>query len=232
MSLGLVGDGIPATGGGRSRSLLLNNVLSATLNIGLGIALIPRFGLVGTAFAALGGSTLGDYDGDRGPDGLRHLSLRQDDPQTARRGGRGPGRRAAGPPGHRRRGPPRSAGHRQRSLVPLTAPRSWRWDWPPKSAGCSPASACEPAAANSRRAGNLQRAQGGFASPQSAGARGTKGRAAPDVPRSDPVASPARSEPGARGTKGRAAPDVPRSSDRRPARRRGGASVSGRAAGS
>ena len=58
VSLGLVG-WILVTGG-RSRSLLLNNVLSASLNIGLGIALIPRFGLVGTAFAALGGTTLGN----------------------------------------------------------------------------------------------------------------------------------------------------------------------------
>jgi O-antigen/teichoic acid export membrane protein len=58
VSLGLVG-WILVTGG-RSRSLLVNNVLSASLNIGLGIALIPRFGLVGTAFAALGGSALGN----------------------------------------------------------------------------------------------------------------------------------------------------------------------------
>ena len=58
VSLGLVG-WILVTGG-RSRVLLLNNVLSAALNIGLGIALIPRYGLVGTAFAALGGTALGN----------------------------------------------------------------------------------------------------------------------------------------------------------------------------
>jgi O-antigen/teichoic acid export membrane protein len=45
-------------GGGRSRTLLQNNLLVALVNIGLGLALIPRYGLLGTAFAQLGGVVL------------------------------------------------------------------------------------------------------------------------------------------------------------------------------
>ncbi|HEX3902343.1 MAG TPA: oligosaccharide flippase family protein [Polyangia bacterium] len=56
VSLGLVG-WILVTGGS-SRTLLLNNVVSAAVNIGLGLALIPRFGLLGTAFAALSSTVL------------------------------------------------------------------------------------------------------------------------------------------------------------------------------
>ena len=56
VSLGLVG-WILVTGGS-SRTLLVNNVVSAAVNIGLGLALIPRFGLLGTAFAALGSTVL------------------------------------------------------------------------------------------------------------------------------------------------------------------------------
>jgi O-antigen/teichoic acid export membrane protein len=45
-------------GGGKSRTLLKNNFVVAVVNIVLGLALIPRFGLLGTAFAALGGVVL------------------------------------------------------------------------------------------------------------------------------------------------------------------------------
>jgi O-antigen/teichoic acid export membrane protein len=44
--------------GGRSRTMLRNNAIVAAVNIALGVALIPRFGLLGTAFAALGGVVL------------------------------------------------------------------------------------------------------------------------------------------------------------------------------
>lgn len=43
---------------GRSRAILVNNVIAATANIIMGVTLIPRFGLVGTAVAALGSVTL------------------------------------------------------------------------------------------------------------------------------------------------------------------------------
>jgi O-antigen/teichoic acid export membrane protein len=45
-------------GGGKSRTQLKNNLVVAVVNIALGLALIPRFGLLGTAFAALGGVVL------------------------------------------------------------------------------------------------------------------------------------------------------------------------------
>ena len=45
-------------GGGKSRTLLHNNFVVAVVNIVLGLVLIPRFGLLGTAFAALGGVVL------------------------------------------------------------------------------------------------------------------------------------------------------------------------------
>jgi O-antigen/teichoic acid export membrane protein len=45
-------------GGGKSRTLLKNNLIVAVVNIALGLALIPRFGLLGTALAALGGVVL------------------------------------------------------------------------------------------------------------------------------------------------------------------------------
>ena len=41
-------------GGGRSRLLLQNNIVVAVVNIVLGVTLIPRLGLLGAAFAALG----------------------------------------------------------------------------------------------------------------------------------------------------------------------------------
>lgn len=44
--------------GGRSRLLLANNVIVAVVNVGMGLLLIPRFGLLGTAVAALGSVTL------------------------------------------------------------------------------------------------------------------------------------------------------------------------------
>jgi O-antigen/teichoic acid export membrane protein len=44
--------------GGRSRLILMNNLIVAIVNVGLGLTLIPRFGLLGTAIAALGGVTL------------------------------------------------------------------------------------------------------------------------------------------------------------------------------
>src|SRR5206468_4789444 len=56
--------------------------------------------------------------------------------------------------------------------------------------------------------GRGKRAEGGFASPERAGGAGEG--------RERRVALPARSEPGARGTKGRAAPDVPRSNRKVP----------------
>jgi O-antigen/teichoic acid export membrane protein len=43
---------------GRSRILLANNAAAAVVNVGVGLVLIPRFGLVGTAIAALGTGTL------------------------------------------------------------------------------------------------------------------------------------------------------------------------------
>jgi O-antigen/teichoic acid export membrane protein len=46
------------TVGGHSRAILANNVVAATANITMGLTLIPRFGLVGTAIAALGSATL------------------------------------------------------------------------------------------------------------------------------------------------------------------------------
>jgi O-antigen/teichoic acid export membrane protein len=45
-------------GAGKSRTLLKNNLAVAVVNIALGLALIPRFGIVGTALAALGGVLL------------------------------------------------------------------------------------------------------------------------------------------------------------------------------
>ena len=45
-------------GGGRSRLLLQNNIVVAVVNIVLGVTLIPRLGLLGAAFAALGGVML------------------------------------------------------------------------------------------------------------------------------------------------------------------------------
>jgi O-antigen/teichoic acid export membrane protein len=45
-------------GGGRSRLLLRNNVIVAVVNIVLGVTLIPRLGLLGAAFAALGSVVL------------------------------------------------------------------------------------------------------------------------------------------------------------------------------
>jgi O-antigen/teichoic acid export membrane protein len=44
--------------GGKSRTQLKNNLVVAVVNIALGLALIPRFGILGTAFAALGGFVL------------------------------------------------------------------------------------------------------------------------------------------------------------------------------
>jgi O-antigen/teichoic acid export membrane protein len=52
VSCGLVGWIL--VGGGRSRTLLINNAVAAPFNILLGLILIPRFGLVGTALAVLG----------------------------------------------------------------------------------------------------------------------------------------------------------------------------------
>ena len=43
---------------GRSRTILVNNIIAATANIIMGLTLIPRYGLVGTAIAALGSVTL------------------------------------------------------------------------------------------------------------------------------------------------------------------------------
>lgn len=43
---------------GRSRAILVNNIIAATANVIMGVTLIPRFGLVGTAIAALGSVTL------------------------------------------------------------------------------------------------------------------------------------------------------------------------------
>jgi O-antigen/teichoic acid export membrane protein len=56
VSLGLVG-WILVTGGS-SRVLFLNNIAGAAVNVVLGVVLIPRFGLVGTASAALGSVVL------------------------------------------------------------------------------------------------------------------------------------------------------------------------------
>jgi O-antigen/teichoic acid export membrane protein len=39
---------------GRSRLILINNVVAAIVNVAMGLTLIPRFGLLGTAFSALG----------------------------------------------------------------------------------------------------------------------------------------------------------------------------------
>jgi O-antigen/teichoic acid export membrane protein len=50
VSFGLVGWILVA--GGNSRIVLLNNVVGAAVNVVLGLTLIPRFGLLGTAFAA------------------------------------------------------------------------------------------------------------------------------------------------------------------------------------
>jgi O-antigen/teichoic acid export membrane protein len=43
---------------GRSRMILMNNVVAAIVNVAMGLTLIPRFGLLGTAFAALGSALL------------------------------------------------------------------------------------------------------------------------------------------------------------------------------
>jgi O-antigen/teichoic acid export membrane protein len=43
---------------GRSRMLLVNNAIAAVVNVAVGLVLIPRFGLVGTAISALGTLTL------------------------------------------------------------------------------------------------------------------------------------------------------------------------------
>jgi O-antigen/teichoic acid export membrane protein len=56
VSCGLVGWIL--LGGGRSRTLLINNAVAAPINIVLGLILIPRFGLVGTALAVLGSVVL------------------------------------------------------------------------------------------------------------------------------------------------------------------------------
>jgi O-antigen/teichoic acid export membrane protein len=56
VSTGLVGWILVA--GGRSRTLLLNNAIAAPFNIILGLILIPRFGLPGTALAVLGSVVL------------------------------------------------------------------------------------------------------------------------------------------------------------------------------
>jgi O-antigen/teichoic acid export membrane protein len=45
-------------GGGKSRTLLQNNLAVAVVNIALGLTLIPRYGLVGTALAQLGSIAL------------------------------------------------------------------------------------------------------------------------------------------------------------------------------
>ncbi len=45
-------------GGGRSRLLLQNNIVVAVVNVVLGVTLIPRFGLLGAALAALGSVVL------------------------------------------------------------------------------------------------------------------------------------------------------------------------------
>ncbi len=45
-------------GGGRSRLLLQNNIVVAVVNVLLGVTLIPRFGLLGAALAALGSVVL------------------------------------------------------------------------------------------------------------------------------------------------------------------------------
>ncbi|MEP6652662.1 MAG: oligosaccharide flippase family protein [Myxococcales bacterium] len=44
--------------GGRSRLMLANNLVAAAVNIAMGLTLIPRIGLLGTAIAALGSVTL------------------------------------------------------------------------------------------------------------------------------------------------------------------------------
>jgi O-antigen/teichoic acid export membrane protein len=44
--------------GGRSHVILMNNVLVAVVNVALGLTLIPRWGLLGAALAALGSVTL------------------------------------------------------------------------------------------------------------------------------------------------------------------------------
>lgn len=44
--------------GGRSRLILKNNIVVAVVNIGMGLALIPRLGLLGTALASLGSVSL------------------------------------------------------------------------------------------------------------------------------------------------------------------------------
>src|SRR6185437_12421576 len=44
--------------GGKSKTLMQNNFVVAVVNVALGLALIPRYGLLGTAFAALGGVIL------------------------------------------------------------------------------------------------------------------------------------------------------------------------------
>jgi O-antigen/teichoic acid export membrane protein len=56
VSCGLVGWIL--LGGGRSRTLLINNAVAAPFNIILGLILIPRFGLVGTATAVLASTVL------------------------------------------------------------------------------------------------------------------------------------------------------------------------------
>ena len=45
-------------GGGKSRTLMHNNFVVAVVNVVLGLVLIPRYGILGTAFAALGGVVL------------------------------------------------------------------------------------------------------------------------------------------------------------------------------
>src|SRR6185369_12804688 len=55
-TLGLCGWILVAAG--RSRALLVNNAVAATANVAMGLSLIPRFGLGGTAVAALGSVTL------------------------------------------------------------------------------------------------------------------------------------------------------------------------------
>jgi len=54
-SLGLTGYVVLVSGG--SRLILLNNLISAGLNVGLGLTLIPRFGMVGAAIGTLAGVT-------------------------------------------------------------------------------------------------------------------------------------------------------------------------------
>jgi O-antigen/teichoic acid export membrane protein len=55
-SLGLTGWVLVA--GGKSHLVLLNNALAVAFNIGAGVFLTPRFGIVGTAFAVLGAALI------------------------------------------------------------------------------------------------------------------------------------------------------------------------------